>query len=77
MSDTVAFSANVGDLVLTVSGGGERWRACVEECDDSDSRMSDGIDYVTLDRAKRGAVRITRELFGTAVDEAELQWRQH
>jgi hypothetical protein len=62
------------DLLLTVTRHGECWRARVEGIDDPDGSLSDGTDYASPDRAKRGAVKIARELFGTNVPEEGLEW---
>jgi hypothetical protein len=75
MSDTNAASARFDDLQLTITRHGEYWRARVEEIDDPNDGLSDGTDYASPDGAKRGAVTIARELFGTNVPEEELEWR--
>jgi len=75
MYDTDMVSANFEDLLLTITKHGEYWRARVEEIDDPDSALTDGTDYASPDRAKRGAMTIALDLFGTSVPEEELQWR--
>ena len=68
-------SAIFEDLRLTVIKRGGGWRATVEDVDDPNTRMSDGTEYASPDKAKRAAVNIARELFGTNVHEDELEWR--
>ena len=75
MSDASSVSAKFDDLLLTITRHDECWRARVEEIDDPNSALSDGTDYASADRAKRGAVTIAEELFGTEVREEELEWR--
>jgi sigma54-dependent transcription regulator len=50
---------------LTITQHESLWRARVEENDDPTSALSDGTDYVSPERAKRGAVTIAQELFGS------------
>ena len=69
-------SATFEDLRLTVAKRGDSWRASVEDIGDPASTMSDGTDYAQLERAKRAAVIIAKELFGTDVPEDELEWRR-
>jgi hypothetical protein len=75
MSDEDVASATADDLLLTITRQGEYWRARVEEIGDPDSGLSDSTDYASLDRAKRAAVTIALDLFGTSVAEEELEWR--
>jgi hypothetical protein len=75
ISDDIVASATAEDLLLTVTRHGEYWRARVEEIGDPDSGLSDSTDYASLDRAKRAAVTIALDLFGTSVPEQELEWR--
>jgi hypothetical protein len=74
IKDRDADSAIFEDLRLIVVRHGEHWRASVEEIDDPNSRLSDGTDYRELDQAKRAAVTIARDLFGTDVPEHRLEW---
>ncbi len=75
MSDANVSSAKFEDLLLSIARSGEYWRARVEEIDDPNSGLSDGIDHESPGKAKRGAMDIARELFGTNVREEELDWR--
>jgi hypothetical protein len=75
MSDANGSSVEFEDLLLTITRNGEYWRARVEEVDDPNGGLSDGTDYPSPGKAKRGAVDIARELFGTNVPAEELEWR--
>ena len=75
MNDASVASAKFDDLLLTITRHGECWRTRFEEIDEPNGGLSDGTDYATPDTAKRGAVTIARELFGTNVSEEELEWR--
>jgi hypothetical protein len=75
MSDVNSASAKFADLVLTIIRHDQSWRARVEEIDNPSSALSDGTEYASPDRAKRGAVAIANELFGTNVPEEGLEWR--
>ena len=76
IGDANAASAKFEDLLLTIRRHGNCWRASVEEIGDPDSGLSDGTDYANVERAKRGAVSIARELFGISLpDDEELDWR--
>lgn len=75
MADAKTISARFADLLLTITRHESLWRATVEENDDPTSALSDGTDYVSPERAKRGAVTIAQELFGTNVSEEELEWQ--
>jgi hypothetical protein len=75
MSNANRFSARYGDLLLAITQQGAFWRVRVEEADDPNSALSGGIDYPSVEKAKRGAISIALELFGTAVPAEELEWR--
>ena len=75
MGDAKNISARFEDLLLTITRHESLWRARVGESDDPTSALSDGTDYVSPERAKRGAVTIAHELFGTNVPEEELEWQ--
>jgi hypothetical protein len=77
IEDQSVDSATFEDLRLTVAKRGDCWLASVEDIDDPAeiSTMSDGTDYVNPEAAKRAAVVIAKELFGTDVPEDELEWR--
>lgn len=71
----MTLSARFEDLQLTIARHDQYWRARVEAIEDPNGALSDGTDYSSLDRAKRGAVAIAQELFGTNMTEEELEWR--
>ena len=76
MSRIESRSARFKDLLLTIARTDGYWRARVEEVGDPSSTLSDGTDYPSPDRAKKGAGAIARDLFGTNVSEDQLEWRE-
>lgn len=75
MRDANSIWSRFEDLLLTITRHEGLWRARVEDNDDPTSALSDGTDYVSPERAKRGAVAIAQELFGTNVPQEELEWQ--
>lgn len=74
MRDAISASARFEDLLLRITRQNAYWKASVEEIDDPASVLSNGTEYASPERAKRGALDIALELFGTNVPEEELTW---
>jgi hypothetical protein len=75
MFEAEAISAKFDDFLLTVFRHDSTWRVRVEELNYPNTALSGGIDYPSIEKAKKGAASIAVELFGTAVPPEELDWQ--